>query len=72
MKKDLILKVLNEGLTPEQLNAVRGGASTNSCTCMNGATYDCGCFNDCVCHGIGSKLICSCNAPRLDNGKSNS
>ncbi|WP_285828029.1 hypothetical protein [Bacteroides acidifaciens] len=63
--KKLVLNVFSEGLTPEQLNSVRGGAAVNGCTCYNG-TYNCGCFTDCVCNG--GTLTCSCNGPQSDKG----
>lgn len=69
--KKLILNVFNEGMTQSQLNSVRGGASTNGCTCFNGATYDCGCYSDCTCNGAGTKFTCSCNKTGGDNGISN-
>ncbi len=58
----LFLEILNDGISPKEMNAVRGGAADPSCTCANGATYDCGCYsNYCVCNGKGSELKCSCN-----------
>lgn len=56
-----ILEILNDGFSPEQANAVRGGSAISRCTCNNGAKYDCGCFSKCHCHGTGSELVCSEN-----------
>ena len=57
----VFLEIFNEGITPHEMNAVRGGSSAQSCTCASGAIYDCGCYDKCTCHGEGSKLVCSCN-----------
>lgn len=64
----VFLEVFNEGLSPNEMNAVRGGAADSTCTCYSGGTYDCGCFNnvDCTCFASGtltcSRNNCSCNA----------
>ncbi len=56
---DMFMEVYCEGLSPQEMNAVKGGTASPLCTCDNGGTYDCGCFSNCVCNG--STLICSCN-----------
>jgi len=65
---NMFLEIFNEGISPQEMNAVRGGAADPLCTCANGAVYDCGCFDNCTCDGEGSKLICSCNAPTGNKG----
>jgi len=63
---ETFLEIFNNGITPEEMNAVRGGAADPLCVCANGAVYDCGCFSDCICNG--AQLKCSCNAPKPDTG----
>lgn len=58
--ENIFLEVFNEGISPKEMNAVRGGAADPLCTCANGATYDCGCYSNCTCNGTGSNLSCSC------------
>lgn len=65
---ETFLEIFNNGITPDEMNAVRGGAADPLCICANGAVYDCGCYTDCTCHGAGSQLKCSCNAPKPDTG----
>lgn len=67
MEKYLI-NILNEGFTPEQASAVRGGAAETSCTC-NGAKFHCtnnSCSkNDCgnhTCDKFNEGKNCKCNA----------
>lgn len=70
--KRFLIEILNEGFTPEQANAVRGGAAETVCTCYGGANFTCTCngttFDNCdcngatfscTCHGQGSKYVCS-------------
>lgn len=68
----VFLEVFNEGLSPNEMNAVRGGAADTSCKCNNGAQYDCGCYSDCDCNGEGTSLICSrdnCSCNNVDSTK---
>lgn len=64
----VFLEVFNEGLSPNEMNAVRGGAADSTCTCYSGGTYDCGCYNnvDCTCFKEASLVCprnhCSCDA----------
>lgn len=67
---NIFLEVFNEGISPKEMNAVRGGAANPLCICANGAVYDCGCYSNCICDGKGSQLKCSCNYPTPDNGVS--
>ena len=64
----MFLEIFSEGMSPKEMNAVRGGTADPLCTCANGAVYDCGCLNKCTCDGQASTLICSCNATINDNG----
>lgn len=57
----MIIEVFFDGISEQEMNAVRGGAASASCVCNTAASYDCGCFDRCVCNGTGSNLICSCN-----------
>ena len=63
----IFLDVFNEGISPKEMNAVRGGAADPLCVCANGALFDCGCYADCICNGKGSSLVCSCNSTTADN-----
>ncbi len=67
----LFIHVFNEGISPKEMNAVRGGAADPICTCANGATFDCGCFSNvvCPCDGQGTHLVCSCNNGGTSNDK---
>lgn len=60
------LEVFNQGMSPQEMNAVRGGGADplGVCTCYSGATYDCGCYSDyiCTCHGGATSLVCSANS----------
>lgn len=60
--ENVFLEVFCEGLSLDEMNAVRGGAADPLCVCANGAIYDCGCYQECTCDGAGSKLTCSCNS----------
>ena len=63
----MFLEVFNEGISPKEMNAVRGGAADPLCTCAGGSFYDCGCYDrDCTCHGS-SQLICSCKSTIANN-----
>lgn len=61
--KRFLIEILNEGFTPEQANAVRGGAADNDCTCY-GAGFTCNCYNStgyqCKCNG--TTFSCTCHA----------
>lgn len=69
--KQLVLNVLNEGFSPEEMNAVRGGGII--CTCYGSTTtYDCGCRSEVICDCFsGASLTCSCDSKAgiRDNSK---
>jgi len=65
--KKMFFKIFNDGISPKEMNAVKGGAADPLCQCATGATYNCGCYTDCICDGAGSSLVCSCNSTTPDD-----